>query len=778
HLLRDPRSWEVVGPALDRKVLWATVGAGAIMLLAERRRLPSIGSPRRRLKLAACALAYLALVLAPTTSSDALARFLQSAYHYHALELRGSIPAGEGDYPLVRTAPEPARSFDLSRAPHVLVVMIESFNAKYVEAETADGRPYTPVFNRLISRGWYVERFYGNSVQTAKGQFATLLSLIPSVRGRESVKYMSNRYHSLVQILRDHGYRTVFFQAQPNLDFDNTARFMGRIGFDECRPAADFSRPADRDQIWGWGPEDHAVYRGFFALVDERLEDGGGPIFATIATAANHVPFAVPANRRLLHSEPQSFAERYVNALALSDRDLAVFFDELDRRPALENTIVVVMGDHSYPTGDHGITNNEIGYYEESFRTPLLVLWPGHLAPRRVAGPYSQLDLAPTLLDLIGASPGRNHFQGQSLVAGDASPRPVYLVQPYSGGWLGVVDYPFKFLRRLRSGEEMLFDLAADPGEKRNLIDQFADAERLSELRHGVDRIVLTHHLIQHDRIWDGNGGRVRARPLRPVQVIAHRGNAAGAPENTLAAIDEAFDLGAHIVEVDVHSSRDGIPVVIHDYTVDRTTDGSGRVAHLTLGELRTLDAGAWKHPRYAGQRIPTLEEVLRRVPDDGRLLIDPKVQGLGRPVAEAVHATRTAPEKLLIGAWNGDQQSDFAKHLPGATILESGSARGRRGLLYFNQARKRGVTAFEMSKDLPAEFIVDAHAHGMPVYAFTINDRPTMRRFLDLGIDGIETDEPARLIEILAAAGQTVRSRGGGNRLRFDEIVGRRSAQ
>src|SRR5919197_4354903 len=96
-------------------------------------------------------------------------------------------------------------------------------------------------------------------------------------------------------------------------------------------------------------------------------------------------------------------------------------------------------------------------------------------------------------------------------------------------------------------------------------------------------------------------------RPL----VVGHRGAMGYAPENTLASFELAVEQGADVVELDVHLSRDGQVVVIHDEQLDRTTDGRGLVGDRTLDELKRLDAGSWFDPRFAGQRIPTLHEVL-----------------------------------------------------------------------------------------------------------------------------------------------------------------------
>ncbi|MEK7278389.1 MAG: glycerophosphodiester phosphodiesterase family protein, partial [Chloroflexota bacterium] len=102
----------------------------------------------------------------------------------------------------------------------------------------------------------------------------------------------------------------------------------------------------------------------------------------------------------------------------------------------------------------------------------------------------------------------------------------------------------------------------------------------------------------------------------RTPAVIAHRGASAAAPENTLTAFTSAAALGADAVELDVKLSKDGVPIIMHDPTVDRTTDGRGRVADLTLAALKRLDAGAKKDAKFAGERVPTLAEVFEAVAD------------------------------------------------------------------------------------------------------------------------------------------------------------------
>lgn len=120
--------------------------------------------------------------------------------------------------------------------------------------------------------------------------------------------------------------------------------------------------------------------------------------------------------------------------------------------------------------------------------------------------------------------------------------------------------------------------------------------------------------------------------------ISAHRGASDTHPENTLPALREALRLGAHQIEFDVYLSKDGVPVLMHDHTVDRTTDGSGVVFEMTLEQLKKLDAGSWKDPRFAGTRVPTLDEALAIMPPN--VWLNVQLRGdreVGRKVAQAI---------------------------------------------------------------------------------------------------------------------------------------------
>ncbi|MBN1589118.1 MAG: sulfatase-like hydrolase/transferase, partial [Pirellulales bacterium] len=412
-------------------------------------------------------------------------------------------------YPYVQPAPPagPARETPVER-PHVFLIMMESFNANFVRAKTDSGKEVTPVFNALVDEGVFVERFYGNSVQTCRGQLAALCSILPSTQEKVFTDHPELRVKSLAHILRAAGYRTSFFKAYRTLKFDNTGRFMRHLGFDEAH-AMDrtFVSEVDRPFTWGWGLQDDKFYQKVFRHLDKSAAAGTTePRFVCLHTVSHHVPFCkMPPELRYLYPEPANRRQRFANSMFLADKYLAEFFTQLRSRPEYANSIVIVTGDHGFPAGEHDSFYNERGFWEENFRTPLLILWPGHLEARTIGeGTYSQIDIAPTILELAGIS-ASNHFTGRSILS-DRGDRPIHLIQPYNGAYRCVVRFPLKYVHGRRGGDEYLFDLDKDPGERRNLIEEYRGSRELESLRGEIGYIDRNQLLIDRNRIWPRHG--------------------------------------------------------------------------------------------------------------------------------------------------------------------------------------------------------------------------------------------------------------------------------
>ena len=258
----------------------------------------------------------------------------------------------------------------------------------------------------------------------------------------------------------------------------------------------------------------------------------------------------------------------------------------------------------------------------------------------------------------------------------------------------------------------------------------------------------------------------------RPV-VIGHRGAAGTHPENTLAAFEAAIDQGAQIIESDIHVTRDGIPILLHDPDVGRVTDGAGAASSLDWAEIAALDAGydftdeSGGTPfRGLGHRIPSLESAFERFPD-ARFNLEIKCHD-----ADAIRATLDLVERFdrsnrtLLAAGEDPIMTDLraavAEHpvepAMGASLAEIvGAVQSALG----QGEMPEGVMALQ----IPAEFagnslatpelIEHAHARGVDIHVWTINDLGEIESLLSRGVDGIVTDFPGRMHDWVVQSGQ-----------------------
>ncbi len=251
--------------------------------------------------------------------------------------------------------------------------------------------------------------------------------------------------------------------------------------------------------------------------------------------------------------------------------------------------------------------------------------------------------------------------------------------------------------------------------------------------------------------------------PARP-HVVAHRGASVEAPENTPAAFRRALAIGVDAVELDVHLSSDGEPVVIHDPVLGRTAVGPGLVKDLTAAALRRLDAGRWFGEAFAGERIPTLAEaleILRSV----RVIVEIKNGPIYYP--------EIAPRVVAVVRGAGHRSvtvSSFDHHvLPQIRAL----AQEIETAVLFSA---RPVSPVSLARDAQAQYlhpewafatpdlIEAAHGAGLRVEAWTIDDPAQMAEMARRGVDGIITNVPGRLREVLAAGALLPPASGIGN--------------
>jgi len=234
---------------------------------------------------------------------------------------------------------------------------------------------------------------------------------------------------------------------------------------------------------------------------------------------------------------------------------------------------------------------------------------------------------------------------------------------------------------------------------------------------------------------------------------FAHRGGACEHPENTMAAFDYAVRLGYRYVETDVHTTADGVLVAFHDDVLDRVTDRRGAIAALPWAQVRQA--------RVGGDAIPLLEDVLTAWPDL-RVNIDPKHDASVQPLVEVLERTK-AHDRVCIGAFSEARLMRF-RRLTGDRVC---TGMGTRAVVMLRMAslgmpvrRFAGDCAQVPVRQGPVavvdhRFVAAAHRRHLAVHVWTIDDPAEMERLLDLKVDGIMTDRPAVLKEVLVRRGQ-----------------------
>jgi glycerophosphoryl diester phosphodiesterase len=252
-------------------------------------------------------------------------------------------------------------------------------------------------------------------------------------------------------------------------------------------------------------------------------------------------------------------------------------------------------------------------------------------------------------------------------------------------------------------------------------------------------------------------------RPL----VIGHRGFSAIAPENTLPSFDFALTAGVDLVELDYHHSSDGVPIVIHDYTLDRTTDNIQRANARQVradtraaNDLLTLDAGAWFNSRFRGTRLPSLNEALDYIQQRGMTLIERKA-GDAATCIELLRSKKLI-NSVVVQAFDWDYLRDFhrlePKQILGAlgppSAVQSKKLTEEEKILsqrWIDEAKASGASAVVWNKQVTGAAVDYAHKAGLKIWVYTINDPKVADEIVSLGVDGLITDNPALIWKALA---------------------------
>jgi len=348
---------------------------------------------------------------------------------------------------------------DSEERPHVILIFLESFAAHAVGYE----KKATPNFDKLAQEGILFSNFYSNGTFTYRAFLAGLFGTLAGSTTKGLLPYVNVPFVGLPQLMKKVGYTSAFFH-NGSFSFDKQREFLKNH----------YDVMADRDEIeespdtsTSWGAHDECLMR----YTAEWLEKQQGPAFTTLFTISNHHPWIVPA-----HHIPPVFDpslnlshKKFLQTVHYTDYSLGLLMELLRVKDLSKKTIVVIVGDHGQPVGQHqGNFYCSRFLYEENVRVPLLIVADGRiLEPKRIDEIGSHVDLLPTLMDLLHLE-GVQHGVGASLMRKHPD-RAVMLHNPYSEGFLGCRKGSWKWIKNQLTAESELYDLNHDPQEKNNL---------------------------------------------------------------------------------------------------------------------------------------------------------------------------------------------------------------------------------------------------------------------------------------------------------------------
>ena len=235
---------------------------------------------------------------------------------------------------------------------------------------------------------------------------------------------------------------------------------------------------------------------------------------------------------------------------------------------------------------------------------------------------------------------------------------------------------------------------------------------------------------------------------------IAHRGASGLAPENTLAAFRKALEIGVDGVELDVHGTADGEVVVMHDSTLDRTTNLVSTIKTLTLNEIKQGDAGSWFSNEFSGERVPTLVEALELIKKRAITVLEIKDKTIVPAVVSAIHRTQATDDVIVISFHPSVllEVRSINPRIPTGFLIggEAEEPAGQYAIDCVHRTSEIGASTLNVSHNLvTAEFAYQVRRRGVNLWAWTVDDIHRMRELVALGVQGITSNYPDRFSQI-----------------------------
>lgn len=412
--------------------------------------------------------------------------------------------------------------------PNVFMVILESTRWDHSRLSGPHAKAEMPVLESLAQRGLLAAHTRSVLPHTTKSMFSALCGRYPTMQ-RSTIELSADiEYTCLPELLTQSGYATSFFQSSWGT-FESRPRLVSRFGYGHFAAWEDIQG----HRLGYLASDDESMVDPVMDWIDAQheheLEDGTKrPFMITVLTSAAHHPYRLPPTARLharQNERPMATpAERYARLVEAEDRMLGRMLDELEVRELLDDTIVIVFGDHGEGFGTYGVKQHDHNFYEEGLRVPLVISGPG-VSAQRLEHNTSLIDVMPTLMGLLelpAAAPDR--LDGHDLLAPDYPKDDAKFFGCYSHTRCqGFVKGREKVVRSIGAGETWYFDLESDPLE----LSPLPLPERLEGLNHELTELMREHRIRGHDieyaKLYDFKPWRCYAGKYRCKHPKAHK---------------------------------------------------------------------------------------------------------------------------------------------------------------------------------------------------------------------------------------------------------------
>jgi phosphoglycerol transferase MdoB-like AlkP superfamily enzyme len=428
---------------------------------------------------------------------DPLANVAVTAFE----ELQRGESQDAASYPAVTDAPPASLvSTEAEQQRNVVVIFLESTRAQSVTPYNED-LENTPFMNELAKNSLLAERAYVSVPYSSKANVATNCGIFPHpVQVSYGLAPEANPggipARCLPDLLKDQGYNTAYFYPGPK-DFEDFGALVNNFGYDQLYSRESMDEE-DFQRMYELGlsgkSEDEVVLEPSEEWLTQQKESGN-PFLATYFTAATHYPYMLPDGYEEEKYVEDEDLNRYLNAIRLQDTFLQDLFDQYEDLGLYDDTVFVILGDHGEAFGEHGLYTHGNTPHEEALKIPMLVHDPKRFQNgARVEEPVSQLDVLPTIVDLLGYEIDGGAYQGSSFLEPPPEDRPLYFSCWGAESCLASLEGTEKYIYYYDNQPDQLFDLSKDPLEQENLASERQEdvEKRRSELlawRSKVDAI-------------------------------------------------------------------------------------------------------------------------------------------------------------------------------------------------------------------------------------------------------------------------------------------------